>query len=145
MKQLHSHYDLTDSEFEIQFESCQLLPDLFNHEAHLRLAWIYINKYGLDEAIDKICVQLSNYTKHLGAGDKFNKTVTIAAIRAVYHFMLKSNSDTFKKFIAAHPDLKFRFKELLNTHYGFNIFSEKAKKEYLEPDLLPFDRDGYTH
>jgi hypothetical protein len=76
----------------------------------------------------------------LGVTDKYNTTLTIAAIKAVYHFMLKSESDNFKDFIDEFPRLKYNFRELMASHYELYIFnSDKAKKEYLEPDLIPFD------
>jgi hypothetical protein len=136
---MNSHFDLTDSAFEQQFKSCTLDPALFNHEAHLRLAWIHIRQYGVEQAIENICTQLIAYTSHLGASDKFNKTLTIAAIRAVYHFMQKTTAVTFDDFIRQFPRLKTNFRDLIAAHYAQNIFkSEMAKREYLEPDLLPF-------
>jgi len=134
------HYDLMDDEFEQQFELCALNPELFSHEAHLRLAWIHITKYGIEKALDNIQSQLMKYVEHVGARDKYNKTVTIAAVKAVYNFVLKSGSDNFQDFIAESPRLKHNFKGLMDSHYAADIFtSEKAKKEYLSPDLLPFD------
>lgn len=136
---MENHLLLSDHEFEEQFKSCRLNLDLFSHEAHIRLAWIHINKYGIDQAINNICELLMNYVSHLGARNKFNKTLTVAAVRAVYHFMLKANFSTFETFINKYPRLKYNFKELIATHYAIDIFSESAKKEYMEPDLLPFD------
>ncbi|MEL6812630.1 MAG: hypothetical protein AAFP76_14975 [Bacteroidota bacterium] len=134
----HDHF--TDIEFEKQFRHGLLHPDYFSHQAHLRLAWIHINNYGIDAAILNITAQIKNFTKIHGAEDKYNETVTIAAIRAVYHFWLKSESDNFKNFIAEFPRLQYNFRELLGYHYAFDIFiSEEAKTHYLEPDLLPFD------
>lgn len=134
------HFELNDKEFERQFEHCTLNPEIFSHEAHLRLAWIHIKNYGIDTAIDNICHQLVAYVDAVGARDKYNKTLTIAAIRAVYHFMLKSQSDDFESFITESPRLKFNFRELLGFHYAIDIYENaRAKQEYLEPDLLPFD------
>lgn len=134
------HFQFTNEQFKQQFASCQLNSELFNHEAHLRLAWIHITKYGIDDALENIQSQLKAYVKHLGARDKYNKTVTIAAVKAVYHFFLKSKSDNFQDFIAEFPRLKNNFKGLMGSHYGMDIFnSEKAKKEYVRPDILPFD------
>ena len=132
---------LDDSTFETAFHSCTLDPQPFNHEAHLRLAWIHISRYGKEVAIDNICQQLYRYTDNLGASDKFNKTVTIAAVKAVYHFMQKSESDNFPDFVQEFPRLKTNFRDLLACHYGeVDIFhSEQAKLEFIEPDLLPFD------
>lgn len=137
---MENHYDMTDLEFEQQFAGGMLEPRLFSHEAHLRLAWVHLHHYGIDKAIENIKTQLQHFVKVLGAKDKYHETVTIASIRAVYHFMQKSRANNFKDFIAENARLKYQFKELLSFHYSTNIFtSEKAKKEYLEPELLPFD------
>ncbi|MEM9362443.1 MAG: hypothetical protein AAGA43_07410 [Bacteroidota bacterium] len=131
---------MTDSEFEKQFESSLLPPELFTHEAHIRLAWIHIGKYGAENAITNIVSQIQAYTLKLGVPNKFNITLTIAAVRAVYHFMLKSSYADFQTFIESNPRLKYNFKELMACHYGFDIYnSPLAKQHYLEPDLLPFD------
>ena len=45
-KRIEKHYQLSDEEFEQQFQNCLLSPVLFTHEAHLRLAFIHILKYG---------------------------------------------------------------------------------------------------
>lgn len=137
---MQEHFQLTDAAFEEQFVACTLDSSLFSHEAHLRLAWIHIKNYGPAAAIENVCTQLVQYTKSLGAENKYNKTLTVAAVKAVYHFIQKSASDDFAGFIAEFPRLKFNFKELMAAHYQPDIFSSKqAKKEFLEPDLLPFD------
>lgn len=137
---MESHVELSDKAFAIQFAEGTLDPKLFSHEAHLRLAWIHIRQSGVEKAIEIINKQLFDFVNALGAGDKFNQTVTTAAIRAVYHFILKSNTSSFQEFILENPRLKNQFKDLLFSHYKTDIFkSEKAKREYLEPELLPFD------
>lgn len=137
---MEDHFKLSDAEFEQQFANCELNPGDFSHEAHIRLAWIHINRYGIEQAEKNIQIQLQNFVAFVGAKDKYNVTLTIAAIKAVYHFWLKSGSDNFKDFIAEFPRLKYNFKELMDCHYGFDIYnSDKAKIEFLEPDLIPFD------
>jgi hypothetical protein len=135
MNENDTHFKLTDLEFEKRFADGSLNPVLFTHEAHLRLAWIHIDKYGVENAIDNICCQLAAFITALGAYDKYNKTVTVAAIRAVYHFKLKSRSDNFQNFIIEFPRLKHNFKQIVQSHYSTDIFkSELAKQQYLEPD-----------
>ena len=135
-----SHYTLSDFEFENKFKNTTLDSQLFNHEAHLRLAWIYIKNYGIDKAIYNLATQLINYISFLGAKDKYNETVTIASIKVVYHFILKSKSDNFKDFIKEFPRLNYNFKDVLVQHYNIDIInSEIAKSSFLEPDVLPFD------
>lgn len=132
--------EMSDADLEAQFRDCTLNPTLFNHEAHVRLAWIHISKYGLDAAIRNLRSQIQRYAFSLGATDKYNETVTIAAVKAVDHFLRKSTAKDFQSFIEDNPRLKYNFKELLAKHYATDIFkSESAKKEFLEPELLPFD------
>ena len=121
-------------------EQSALHPEVFSHEAHLRWGWLLLENNDLEEAIDKACNQLRHYTKHLGASDKYNETVTIAAMRAIYHFRLKSDANNFRDFISGAPRLKTSFRELMDSHYSENIFkSPIAKNQYLEPDKAPFD------
>ncbi len=137
---MEKHFDLSDSEFEKEFISCGLNPSDFTHEAHLRLAWINIKKYGIEQAEINIQNGLKKYVEFVGEKNKYNMTLTLAATKAVYHFMLKSKSENFKDFIIEFPRLKNNFKDLMAHHYGFDIYnSNKAKTEFLEPDLIPFD------
>lgn len=136
---MEKHYQLSDTEFNHQFSNCILNPDWFSHEAHLRLAWININNFGLEKAEENIQNQLKNFVAHVGAHDKYNTTVTVVAMKAVYHFMKQSETNNFKSFIIENPQLKTNFKGLIEKHYSFDVFkSIKAKIEFLEPDLLPF-------
>jgi len=137
---MEDHFQFSDREFEKQFADCSFPPNLFTHEAHLRLAWIHIELYGIDSAVKNVCNHLKAFVKSVGAEDKYNKTLTIAATRAVYHFMLKSETTNFVDFIAENPRLKYNLKDLMSTHYETDIFNSSiAKKIYLEPELLPFD------
>src|SRR6185436_18732622 len=129
---MEKHSLISDDELEKQFADCSLNPELFTHEAHLRLAWIHIKKYGLDLAIQNLCVQIARYAELLGAKDKFNKTVTVAALKAVYHFMNRAKANDFDGLIREFPRLKTEFKGLMNAHYGIDIFKfEVAKKEFV--------------
>lgn len=137
---MYDHFQLSDKAFEQQFASLQLNPALFSHEAHLRLAWIHVTRYGIDQAIENVTNQIKAFAEHHGAHGKYHTTVTIAAVRAVYHFVIKSDSANFKDFITEFPQLKNEFTKLLASHYSTDIFKSTAAREsFLEPDLAPFD------
>ena len=136
---METHADLSDTEFLSQFKECSLPPSLFTHEAHLRLAWLLIHQYGLEEAEERIQKLLKAYVHALGAQDKYNTTLTVAAVKAVNHFVNRKEHQHFQDFINAFPRLKTDFKGLMASHYGFDIYnSTEAKEHFLEPDLLPF-------
>ncbi|WP_422861236.1 hypothetical protein [Flagellimonas sp. W118] len=139
-KSIKHHSELGDVLFESLFEQGDLPPSLFDHEAHLRLAWLYLKKYGEKKAVDKACNEIRLFDKLHGSGDKFNTTLTVAAVKTVHHFMQKSESTDFGAFIKEFPRLKFAFRALLDQHYGIDIFSsEEARVSYIEPDVLPFE------
>ena len=131
---------MTDALFEERFFACELPPGEFDHKAHLRLAWLQLSKHELEKAIENVSSAIKKYTTHHGAQAKYHHTLTVASVKVVHHFRLKSKQDSFEGFLKEFPRLEFSFKELIDSHYGFDIFtSEEAKTEYLTPDLLPFD------
>ena len=134
-----NHWKYTDEEYEQVFASYRLKPGMFSHEAHLRLAYIHISKYGPRQAEKNMCDQIKGYAESLGVYDKFNKTVTMASVKTMHHFMENSNTSSFKELIQEFPQLLNDFRGILSQHYGFNVFADKqAKKEFVEPDLQPF-------
>jgi hypothetical protein len=44
------NYPLSDEEFAAAVERCEAPDDGFHHRDHLRLAWIYLRRYGAAEA-----------------------------------------------------------------------------------------------
>lgn len=134
-----NHFALTDEQFEQQFEDTSLDPTLFSHEAHIRLAWIHISKYGVDLAAEHLCRQIAVFDATHDDGTNYNKTVTVAAVKAVNHFMEKSSATTCAAFIKENPRLIFNFKDLINAHYSQNVFKDEvAKRVFIEPDLAAF-------
>ncbi|HPF12351.1 MAG TPA: hypothetical protein PKW08_13035 [Flavobacteriaceae bacterium] len=137
---MEAHRLLNDDLFLEQFKACTLEPTIFSHEAHLRLAYLQLQHYGLETALELVPRQLQNYVAHLGAETKYHATLTIAAVHAVYHFMQRTEAIDFYEFIDAVPQLKYHFKELLASHYGFDLFENTdAKASYIPPDLIPFE------
>jgi len=139
MTELEGHFILSDSEFEKQFATGVLNPSLFSHEAHLRLAWLHIHNYGMEKAIENVTTQLLSFVSAMGAKDKYNETLTHAAMRTVYHFKRQSRSKNFKDFILEFPELKFNFKKLNGFHYAndvFNSIHESYEFDYMEPELV---------
>ncbi len=76
---MNLHYTLTDKQFVEDFEQCRLNPSWFDHEAHLRLAYIYIHNLGPRKAAEKVCEGILQFDSIFGSGDKFHKTITIAS------------------------------------------------------------------
>lgn len=138
---MESHRKLNDKEFEVAFATCSLPAADFTHEAHLQLAFIHIDQYGIDQTLKQVKSKLKTFVINAGAEDKYNETVTIAAIKTVEHFMNKSTARNFQSFLEEFPRLKSDFTALIDQHYDFNIFNSAAARQfYIEPTIAPFDR-----
>jgi hypothetical protein len=134
-------YHLNDDIFEERFRNCSLEPSLFTHEAHLRLAYIHIRKYGEDKAIQNLCLQIAIYDRTHDEGKKFHHTITVVAVKIVYHFIRKSRTRSFRTFLTEFPQLNTNFRGLVSQHYSIDLFKHPtARIAYIEPDLKPFGR-----
>ena len=135
-----SHIKLNDNEFLKQIENCSLKPELFSHEAQLRLSWILINKYGLEVANLKACKIKEQFYKKALNSNKFNLPLTKAYTEILHYFMEKSSTKNFNNLLMEFPRLKHDFKKLVKTHYGFDILKKHRNKEIkpLETILFTF-------
>lgn len=130
---------LDDEALELGIKDCSLNPSLFTHEAHLRLAWVHITKYGTEAAVENITHQLKNYVISLGALQKYNETLTTAAILLVAHCIKEFDGDRFEELLIAFPELTNGFKEEIQSYYSFNVFDDAiARENYIVPDLKSF-------
>lgn len=110
------HTKYGDSEFEERFFACDMAPELFTHEAHLRLGWLLIRRHGKDRAEELLCKGIERFDRVFGDGTKFDRTITIVSVRILAQFMEGSASDEFALFISEFPRLRTHFRELLDTH-----------------------------
>lgn len=120
---------LTDNQLLERIEECTLAPSDFTHETLLRLSWILINKYGLNNAIIKNNEIKENYFLKVFKNDKFNVTLTKAYTEILHHFMERSSTNDFEKLLREFPRLRYNFKNLVKTHYGYNILKQHRKEE----------------
>lgn len=121
--------ELSDNELLEQIENCTLSPSFFTHQVLLRLTWILIQEYGLEKALSKNCEIKEQYFKTILKNNKFNRTLTNAYTEILHHFMEISYASDFDTLLQEFPRLRYSFKELVKTHYGYNILKEHRKVE----------------
>jgi hypothetical protein len=129
-----------DRKFRAEFESCEFPPSEFNHEAHLRLAYVYLVEYEPEAAQNVMRQALLSYIKaHDVPPTKFHETLTRSWILAVKHFMNKSASASFEEFAAQSQPL-LDSKVMLAHYSPETLYSEDARLSYVEPDLTAIPR-----
>jgi len=59
-----------------EFESLDIDPNHFDHEAHVYVAWAYLQKFGLLASIDRYSTVLQRLTMKFGVPEKYHETIT---------------------------------------------------------------------
>ena len=131
---------LSDQEFLQKFENQTLDPEYFDHHGHLRLAWLYLSLFPLEQAIDKICAGIRDYAESLGATEKFNKTITIAIVKIMANRTSGTARNCFEQFLNENqPLLKDSLSVLLEYYSPEVLFSEHARIGEVKPDIKEFE------
>jgi hypothetical protein len=128
---------MSDDEFLARFDDLTLPAAEFNHLGHLRLAWLCLRRYDPDEAIRRCCTGIEAYAAHLGARDKFHRTVTEAMVRLLAAAGTQRFTD-WESYRAAIPDLVADARASLARHYSAPLLAgDEARRRFVAPDLAP--------
>jgi hypothetical protein len=134
---------LNDDEFVAAFQHCTLRKTDFHHSDHIRLAFLYVQRYGAD-AETRFLDGIRNLAANFGVAAKFHHTITVAWMRLVSaHLDAATLSDSehcstqdYPHWIANNAGLLR--KDLLAAHYSTErLGSDAARRAWLEPDLAP--------
>ena len=64
-------------EFTIErFETSDIDPARFDHEAHIYVGWLYVTTYARDEAVARFDAALQRLVRKIGAEQKYNAMIT---------------------------------------------------------------------
>jgi len=138
---------MSDDELLAAFDAVELSLEQFTHRAHVRLAWILLDREGFDTALARLREGLPRLLEVFGITDAptqgYHETTTHAFLqlvdvtnRAYQSEMESSNSEAF---CVAHPQLQSS--KVLRLFYSpARRMDPRAKSEFLEPDLAPLPR-----
>jgi hypothetical protein len=59
-----------------RFESTQIDPSQFDHQAHVYVGWLYIQAYPRKQAIARFDGALQRFAERIGAESKYNAMIT---------------------------------------------------------------------
>jgi flavin reductase (DIM6/NTAB) family NADH-FMN oxidoreductase RutF len=127
---------LDDDAFIATFERGGFGGDDFPHEAHLRMAWLYVTRLGSEAAIDRAAEGIRRLAKANGVATLYHDTVTRAWVYLVAAAIAGSPSAGFMAFLASNPQLLD--KRLLLEHYSPDVLSSsQARAAWVAPDVAP--------
>jgi hypothetical protein len=123
---------LADDEFAAAVERCEAPNSGFHHRDHLRLAWIYLRRYGPREAGLRIAATIRRFAAHHGQSARYHETMTQGWLLLV----AAARGDSFEEAIEANPRLLDQAS--LGTYYSAGLLaSDEARVRFVPPDLAP--------
>jgi hypothetical protein len=129
---------MNESEWMEQFERCALPNDSFHHADHVKMAFLYLQKYAPLEALGRFSAALTRFAAANGKPNLYNETVTWAFLLLIRERIARSNSpQTWAEFSETHVDLLRWDDNILKKYYRpETLASELAKKVFLFPDNI---------
>jgi len=130
---------LNDTDFLEAFEACTIPHGTFHHADHVRLAFLYVGKYGPGQAEQQLLAGIRRMAVCANAPAKFLYTTTVAWARLVAHARAQAPAaEPFSTWIGKFPTLLDR--DLLAKYYSKDrLLSPESRSGWLEPDLAPLE------
>ena len=120
------------------FEEGAIDPGQFDHEAHVHLAWSYLQKYDLEDAIAKFSEALRRLTRKLGIPSKYHETITWFFLILIAERKALPGSNDWPTFKRQNPDLFTTNPSVIGNYYsGERLGLSIARSQFVLPDRLP--------
>ena len=126
-----------DLAFLRRFEACTLPEPEWTHLAHIRVAWTCLRLGPPGEALQRIRSGILRYnTEVLKRPHRYHETVTVAFTHIVAD-RIRAGED-WHGFSGRIGDLTDRESPVLLRYYsGERLFSDDARRQFVEPDIRP--------
>lgn len=116
------------------FEACSIAPEEFGHRNHLAVCLHYLTRLGFRRAVTAMRGGLLNFLRH-NQLDGYNETITLFWLKRLARDagagrLRSKRLEVINRAIAANMDSKVLF-----AYYSRElVMSERAKREWVEPD-----------
>ena len=129
---------MNESEWMQAFESSALPAESFHHADHVKMAFLYLQKYPPLEALARFSSSLKKFAAANGKPNLYNETVTWAFLLLIRERLARSASpQDWDAFSTLNPDLLRWDGNILKKYYRpETLNSAMAKRVFLFPDLV---------
>jgi hypothetical protein len=120
------------------FEGGEVDSQEFDHAAHVRVAWSYLQQFPTALAIAKLTSALRSLTVRLGVPQKYHETVSWFFMIVIADRLAGTAGGDWETFRRENCDLFENGSALLKRHYSkARLESTEARQRFLLPDLAP--------
>jgi hypothetical protein len=126
---------MSDDELVGYFEAGREPPGGFHHREHVRVAWAYLRREALPEALERFRTGLRRFAAAQGKPERYHETITTAYVLLIHERIEGGPVCTWNEFAAAHADLLAWSPSILVRYYRpETLASERARHEFVAPD-----------
>jgi hypothetical protein len=127
---------LTDEELFAGFEDTSLPSEAFHHEQHVRVAWLFVRRHGMPEALGRFSQALARFAAAKGKPGLYHETITWAYLLLIAERSARVPADSWESFAAANRDLLTWKPSVLDRYYTpETLWSGLARRTFLMPDI----------
>lgn len=124
-----------DDELIRLFEAGAVPAGGFHHEQHVRVAWNYVTRHPLADALERFKSGLRRFALAQGKPDLYHETITVAYVLLINERVRRTAVRGWDRFAAEHPDLLQWKPSVLDRYYTHEVlWSDRARREFVEPD-----------
>jgi len=125
---------MSDPDFLVAFENTTLPRPEWTHEAHVRMAYLYLGKTkNFDTTLDEVRTRICAYNAAWGKAAGYHETITVAFLRLIADRMTRDGTKRdWSAFREANSDLLDT--RILQAHYTEAVlFSPEARAGFVNP------------
>ena len=129
---------MTEAEWMELFEMSALPGDSFHHADHVKMAFLYLQKYPPLEAMERFSFALRHFAEAHGKPGLDHETITWSFLLLIRERMARATSpQTWAEFSSGNFDLLSWQDNILKKYYRpETLNSELARRVFLFPDRL---------
>jgi hypothetical protein len=123
---------LSDTEFLVALDRCEIPLDQFRHGDHLRLAWLELHSKPFPFALNSVRAKIHRFASHHAKAHIYHETITTAWVA----LLASHDEPSFAEFLSAN---QYRLSAALLHRFWSPgaLASDVARAEWLPPDRQP--------
>jgi hypothetical protein len=128
---------MTDQELMDRFENGMLPTECFHHREHVRVAFLYLTKYPVLEALQLFSKTLRRFAEAHGKPQLYHETITWAYVFLIRERIARvGKNQNWDEFARNNPDLLAWKGGILTRYYcAETLTSDLARAVFVLPDL----------
>ena len=127
---------VSDEEFINQFETCTFPAASFHHREHVRVVWLYLQRYSVLETLARFSENLKRFAAANGKPNLYHETITWSYVLLINERMERNGKgSSWANFAERDADL-FDWKPgVLKSYYSEQTLgSQLARKTFVFPE-----------